>query len=82
MNKHQQRVQRLRKLKGKYICIPVRSKRHANQIRLAIKDAGISLDGGYWDTYDKFRKFWIVYTYGNAGLYDHSGANNPLSVKL
>lgn len=82
MNKHKQRVQRLSKLKGKYISIPVRSKRHANQIRLAIKGAGISLDGGYWNTYDKFNKFWIVYTYGNAGLYDHGGCGGPLLVNL
>ena len=82
MNKHQKRVQRLLKLKGKYINIPVRSKRHANQIRLAIKGAGISLDGGYWDTYDKFKKFWIIYTYGSAGLYGFSGLDNPLLVNL
>lgn len=82
MNKHQQRVQRLRKLKGKYICIPVRSKRHANQIRLAIKDASISLDDGYWTTYHKFKRFWIVYKDGNAGLYAQGGVNNPLLVNL
>ena len=82
MNKHQQRVQRLRKLKGTYVCIPVRSKRHANQIRLAIRDAGISFDDGFWTAYKRFKKFWIVYTFGNAGLYDHGGAGDPLSVNL
>lgn len=82
MNKHQQRVQRLRKLKGKYICIPVRSKRHANQIKLAIKDAGISLDVGYWITYQRFKRFWIIYTHGKAGLYDFGGASSPLLVNL
>lgn len=82
MNKHQQRVQRLRKLKGKYICIPVRSKRHANQIKLAIKGAGISLDNEYWTSYHKFKKFWIIYTYGKAGLYDFGGASSPLLVNL
>ena len=82
MNKHQQRVQRLRKLKGTYICIPVRSKRHANQIGLAIRDAGISFDDGFWTTYKKFKKFWIIYRHGSAGLYDHSGANNPLLINL
>lgn len=82
MNKHKQRVQRLRKLKGKYISIPVRSKRHANQIRLAIQDAGISFDDGFWTNYQRFKKFWIVYKSGNAGLYDHGGASNPLLVKL
>ena len=81
MNKHRQRVQRLRKLKGKYICIPVRSKRHANQIKLAIRDAGISFDE-FWTNYKRFMRFWIVYTFGNAGLYDHRGASNPLLVNL
>ena len=82
MNKHQQRVQRLRKLKGTYICIPVRSKRHANQIRLAIRDADISFDDVFWTNYKRFKKFWIVYTFGNAGLYDHGGSRNPLLVNL
>lgn len=82
MNKHQQRVQRLRKLKGKYINIPVRSKRHANQIKLAIKDAGISLDKECWTTYHRFSKFWIVYTHGKAGLHSFSGVDNPLLVNL
>lgn len=82
MNKHRQRVQRLRKLKGKYICIPVRSKRHANQIRLAIKDAGISFDDEFWTTYKKYKKFWIVYTHGLAGLYNQGGVGGPLLVNL
>lgn len=82
MNKHQQRLQRLRKLKGKYIYIPVRSKRHANQIKLAIKDAGISLDNEYWTTYHRFKKFWVIYRFGKAGLYDHGGAFDPLLVNL
>lgn len=82
MNKHQQRVQRLRKLKGKYIRIPVRSKRHANQIKLAIRDAGISLDNEFWTTHNRRKKFWLVYTYGSAGLYDHRGVGSPVLVKI
>ena len=82
MSKHKQRVQRLRKLKGKYISIPVHSKRHANQIKLAIRDAGISFDIKLWTIYHKHKKFWIVYRFGIAGLYDHRGAGGPLSVNL
>ena len=81
---HQRRVKALRKLKGKYFSIRIRGRRHAEQVRYALKDAGFSFDeDSSYTTYCKYFTHWIVYHQNNgyAGLYTFEGAGDVLHMK-
>lgn len=76
---HQRRVKALRKLRGQYFSIKIRGRRHAEQLRFALREVGYTFDTGVcWAKYNPNKEYWIMYKdMYDTGLYTHTGTGNP-----